>query len=69
MALVDAGRMPAEGKDEREQARLSYVGLRGRPSGWCLGRVGAGCSLRGYRDKARPDPEAEARPMAWHPRR
>ena len=25
MALVDAGRMPAEGEDEREEARLIYM--------------------------------------------
>ena len=26
LALVGAGRMPAEGEDEREEARLFYVG-------------------------------------------
>ena len=32
VALVGAGRMPAEGEDEREEA--SMWGLRGRLSGW-----------------------------------
>ena len=30
VALVGAGRMPAEGKDEREEARLFYVGATQR---------------------------------------
>jgi hypothetical protein len=34
VALVGAGRMPAEGEDEREEARLFLWGLRGRRSGW-----------------------------------
>jgi ATP-dependent exoDNAse (exonuclease V) beta subunit len=34
VALVGAGRMPAESEDEREEARLFLWGLRGRRSGW-----------------------------------
>ena len=30
VALVGAGRMPAEGEDEREEARLFYVGATQR---------------------------------------
>lgn len=32
-ALVGVGHMPTPGEDEREDARLFYVGLRGRRSG------------------------------------
>jgi ATP-dependent exoDNAse (exonuclease V) beta subunit len=34
VALVGAGRMPAEGEDERRRARLFYGAPRGRRSGW-----------------------------------
>jgi superfamily I DNA/RNA helicase len=34
VALMGVGQMPAAGEDEREEARLFYVGRRGRRSGW-----------------------------------
>ena len=43
VALVGVGHMPAEGEDEREEARLFYVGLRGRRSDWSLVRAAREC--------------------------
>ena len=34
VALVGVGHMPAANQSEKDEARLFYVGLRGRRSGW-----------------------------------
>ena len=34
VALMGVGQMPASGDDERDEARLFYVGRQGRHSGW-----------------------------------
>jgi len=42
VALVGAGRMPAEGEDEREEARLSYVGATRATQQLVIGASGGG---------------------------
>ena len=42
VALVGAGRMPAEGEDEREEARLFYVGATRATQRLVIGASGAG---------------------------
>lgn len=42
VALVGAGRMPAEGEDEREEARLFYVGATRATQRLILGISGKG---------------------------
>jgi ATP-dependent exoDNAse (exonuclease V) beta subunit len=58
VALGGAGRMPAEGEDEREEARLFYVGATRATQRLVMGPVAAGSSLRACRKKARPEPAA-----------
>lgn len=41
-ALVGAGRMPAEGEDEREEARLFYVGATRATQRLVIGASGRG---------------------------
>lgn len=57
VALVGAGRMPAEGEDEREEARLFYVGATRATQRLVIGARGVGSSLPGYRQKVRPNPD------------
>jgi len=42
VALVGAGRMPAEGEDEREEARLLYVGATRATQRLVIGASGGG---------------------------
>ena len=42
VALVGAGRMPAEGEDEREEARLFYVGAARATQRLVIGVNGGG---------------------------
>jgi len=42
VALVGAGRMPAEGEDEREEARLFYVGATRATQRLVIGASGDG---------------------------
>ena len=42
VALVGAGRMPAEGEDEREEARLFYVGATRATQRLVIGMSGGG---------------------------
>ena len=42
VALVGAGRMPAEGEDEREEARLFYVGATRATQRLVIGASGGG---------------------------
>ena len=42
VALVGAGRMPAEGEDEREEARLFYVGATRATQRLVIGASGVG---------------------------
>ena len=42
VALVGAGRMPAEGEDEREEARLFYVGATRATQRLVIGASGNG---------------------------
>ncbi len=42
VALVGAGRMPAEGEDEREEAKLFYVGATRAPQRLIIGLSGSG---------------------------
>ena len=42
VALVGAGRMPAEGEDEREEARLFYVGATRATQRLVIGASGSG---------------------------
>jgi len=42
VALVGAGRMPAEGEDEREEARLFYVGATRAKQRLVIGASGEG---------------------------
>jgi len=42
VALVGAGRMPAEGEDEREEARLFYVGATRATQRLVIGTSGGG---------------------------
>jgi superfamily I DNA/RNA helicase len=42
LALVGAGRMPAEGEDEREKARLFYVGATRATQRLVIGASGGG---------------------------
>ena len=42
VALVGAGRMPAESEDEREEARLFYVGATRAPQRLVIGVSGGG---------------------------
>lgn len=60
VALVGAGRMPAEGGDEREEARLFYAGATRATQRSVIGASGGGggSSLRAYRQKTRPDSNA-----------
>ena len=58
VALVSAGRMPAEGEDERDEARLFYVGATRATQRLVIGAsVGAVGSLRACRQNARLDPD------------
>ena len=50
---VGAGRMPTEGEDEREEARLFYVGATRATQRLVLGDNGAGNSLSTYRQMGR----------------
>ena len=50
VALVGAGRMPAEGEDEREEARLFYVGATRATQRLVIGASGFGGFSRGFGD-------------------
>ena len=50
VALVGAGRMPAEGEDEREEARLFYVGATRATQRLVIGVSGFGGFARYFGD-------------------
>ena len=52
VALVCAGRMPAEGEDEREEARLFYVGATRATQRLVMGASGGGKFARAHRGLA-----------------